>query len=183
MSHGVPNFFWRNGRPRWIASPRLRTAGFVGRDLKGEDGQWLGLEAAMTAAAEINAAAGITSTLPAPRAFKALERSKQGFIYFLLVGERIKIGFSTTPGARLQNLETGLPEDAAMYVAVRGSLADEYALHQKFSDIRLRGEWFTATTPLLNLVLRCVRLRRVTSATSAVRFGEDGTETERRRLT
>lgn len=50
----VPYFLWRDGRPRWHPGPRLRRAGFKGRDLKDEAGQWLALEAAIAAARDLN---------------------------------------------------------------------------------------------------------------------------------
>jgi integrase len=46
---------WRGGRPRWIPSPKLRRAGWKGRDLKSDDGQFLGFEAASEIASRINA--------------------------------------------------------------------------------------------------------------------------------
>ena len=51
----VPYLKWRDGRPRWEPGPRLRAKGFKGRDLKDEAGRWLGLEAAIAAARQINA--------------------------------------------------------------------------------------------------------------------------------
>lgn len=49
-----PGLCWRDGRPRWVPMPLIRTA-FSGRDLKDPHGNWLGLEAAIAAATEINA--------------------------------------------------------------------------------------------------------------------------------
>lgn len=51
----VEYLLWRDGRPRWHPGPRLRRAGFKGRDLKDDRGQWLGLEAAIAVAKELNA--------------------------------------------------------------------------------------------------------------------------------
>jgi len=52
----VPYLVWRDGRPRWVPGPRLRAAGHKGRDLKGADGKWLKMGAAIEAAKAINAA-------------------------------------------------------------------------------------------------------------------------------
>jgi len=51
----IPYLQLRNGRPRWEPGPGLRDKGWHGRDLKDEAGQWLGLEAAIAAAGELNA--------------------------------------------------------------------------------------------------------------------------------
>ena len=50
----VPYLKFRNGRPRWEPGPRLRDAGFHGRDLKDDAGAWLPLERAIEAAAGLN---------------------------------------------------------------------------------------------------------------------------------
>lgn len=49
-----PYLQWREGRPRWVPGPRLRPA-WKGQDLKDAAGNWLGLEAAIARAREINA--------------------------------------------------------------------------------------------------------------------------------
>jgi integrase len=54
MTFKLPPYLkWRNGRPRWEPGPRLRHA-FKGRDLKDEQGNFLGLEAAIAAAEKLN---------------------------------------------------------------------------------------------------------------------------------
>ncbi len=55
MAIRTPAYFkWRDGRPRWEPGPRLRDAGFKGRDLRDEAGRWLGLELAIAQAEGIN---------------------------------------------------------------------------------------------------------------------------------
>lgn len=49
-----PYLAWREGRPRWVPGPAVRAGGFHGRDLKDAGGRWLGLEAAIAAAADLN---------------------------------------------------------------------------------------------------------------------------------
>jgi len=46
---------WREGRPRWIPSPKLRKGGWKGRDLKDAAGQWLTFESMRDLADRINA--------------------------------------------------------------------------------------------------------------------------------
>lgn len=54
---GVPaGWHWRDGRPRWIPSPALRSAGWRGRDLKDAAGRWLARGASIDAAQAIVAA-------------------------------------------------------------------------------------------------------------------------------
>lgn len=50
----VPYFKWRGGRPRWEPGPRLRDAGFTGRDLKDANGAWLPFVDAVAAAQALN---------------------------------------------------------------------------------------------------------------------------------
>lgn len=49
-----PYFKWRDGRPRWEPGPRLRQAGWKGRDLKSDNGDWLAFERAIAAANALN---------------------------------------------------------------------------------------------------------------------------------
>ena len=49
-----PYFKWRDGRPRWEPGPGVRALKFQGRDLKDDNGRWLGLEGAITAAEALN---------------------------------------------------------------------------------------------------------------------------------
>lgn len=61
----VPFFVWRDGRPRWVPSPKLRRLGFKGRDLKDDRGQWLSKGAAIDACEALNASIAKGET-PAP---------------------------------------------------------------------------------------------------------------------
>jgi site-specific recombinase XerD len=55
MKFSVPYLQMRGGRPRWVPGPKLRAAGWKGRDLKSEGGEWLNEADAITAAKAINA--------------------------------------------------------------------------------------------------------------------------------
>lgn len=47
-------FVWREGRPRWVPGPKLRSEKWKGRDLKDSNGAWLSYGAAIDAAIKIN---------------------------------------------------------------------------------------------------------------------------------
>ncbi|MBJ7535316.1 hypothetical protein JDN40_14485 [Rhodomicrobium vannielii ATCC 17100] len=54
MKFRVPYLKLRDGRPRWEPGPLVRAAGFKGRDLKDEAGNWLPLDRAIEAAGALN---------------------------------------------------------------------------------------------------------------------------------
>lgn len=65
-----PYLKWRDGRPRWEPGPGLRRAGFKGRDLKDDRGQWLDIGSAIAAARKLNAQIPAGATPPPKRATK-----------------------------------------------------------------------------------------------------------------
>lgn len=74
---------------------------------------------------------------------RADRERKHGHVYFLRIGDRVKIGFSTDPDRRIRNLETQGGSRADEVVTRRGSRALEAKLHRQFEHLRLDGEWFT----------------------------------------
>lgn len=80
--------------------------------------------------------------------------NQPGYVYFLLVGDRIKIGFSTNPFARTGALSTGVASKPDMLFAVRGSRKDEKQLHARFDAYRSSGEWFVAAKPIRMTMMR-----------------------------
>lgn len=75
MTFRLPPYLkWRDGRPRWEPGPRLRHA-FKARDLKNDDGKFLGLEAAIAEVKKLNAeVAAWKAGLPAPNAKPKVNR-------------------------------------------------------------------------------------------------------------
>ena len=67
MRTETPYLKWRDGRPRWEPGPRLRGAGFKGRDLRDTGGAWLDEFAAHAAARELNAEVAAWRSAGAPR--------------------------------------------------------------------------------------------------------------------
>lgn len=157
MKGGVPYLVWRDGRPRWSPGPRLRQAGWRGRDLKDPEGNWLDPEAAAAAASDLNkqaAGAGLPISLARPR------KRQKGFVYFLRAGDFVKIGFTSHPTGRARELQTGLPGGIDFIVAVSGSREDEQRLHGELSMHHVRGEWFRAVPAVLATITRSVGLGR-----------------------
>lgn len=170
MTHGVKYFAWRGGRPRWIPGPNLRERGARGTDLKGADGSWLPLADALVAAGALN-----DRFVVAPHGARVTKRTRrparEGYVYFIVVGEHIKIGFSADPGARFKSLDTGFPVSPGLMLAVLGTADEEKRLHHMFAADRFRGEWFKGSRALLNVIVRSAQLRRVSFGTSGLRPG------------
>lgn len=75
-----------------------------------------------------------------------------GYVYFLVSGAYVKIGFTTKPAGRLSTLSTGLGTGVQAFVLVPGSRAMEARLHREFADDRVRAEWFKVTTKLMQRI-------------------------------
>lgn len=71
---------------------------------------------------------------------------KSGFVYLMRNRrtKRTKIGFSIKPAAREGTLQCEEP-DISMFFYGPATMRDEKALHRKFADQRIRGEWFNLT--------------------------------------
>ncbi len=65
-------------------------------------------------------------------------------IYFICDVENnlCKIGLSERPNRRLSTLQTGYPFDLTLVKVIDGDLALEKNIHYKYSDFKIRGEWF-----------------------------------------
>lgn len=71
-------------------------------------------------------------------------------IYFVTAREigRVKIGYSENPEARFSKLQSDSPITLALERVMDGEVSDEMALHERFADARLSGEWFALTADL-----------------------------------
>lgn len=67
-----------------------------------------------------------------------------GFVYFIEAPEtgRLKIGHSGSPKYRMESIQSMSPVKLRMIGVIPGSIADEKALHARFSAYRTHGEWF-----------------------------------------
>lgn len=65
-------------------------------------------------------------------------------IYFIrdTSSDFVKIGYSYEPENRLKQLQTGSVARLEIIVVIPGDMTEEKALHKKFIDYRVRGEWY-----------------------------------------
>jgi len=61
-------------------------------------------------------------------------------VYVVGFGPYVKIGITINVDVRLAGLQT--PEPVKLYALLEGWAKEERALHQRFVEYRLRGEWF-----------------------------------------
>lgn len=68
-------------------------------------------------------------------------------VYFVTCREAnaVKIGSSLEPHGRLREIQLGCPIKLKLEAMLPGSHAEEHALHARFADDRIHGEWFRLT--------------------------------------
>jgi len=79
-----------------------------------------------------------------------------GFVYFISAAQPdfpVKIGFAEkSHKLRLKGLQTGCPYPLITLATVPGTYKDESALHRRFRDDRLCGEWFRRSDHLMSII-------------------------------
>lgn len=68
------------------------------------------------------------------------------WVYFIQAGTNgpVKIGTADSPRLRCEHFQTGNHRPLSVVHKFRGSIEDEHALHELFTDLHVRGEWFRA---------------------------------------
>ena len=72
------------------------------------------------------------------------QRKKPKELYLAVSGDAFKIGISSNPSSRMNDLQIGCPLPVVLHRAYAGKAMGslEGYLHQRFRDHRLHGEWF-----------------------------------------
>lgn len=101
--------------------------------------------------------------IPKPRAGKwnwqsvddALTHGKNGRerVYFLEMGDFIKIGRSTDVRRRIQSFESFLPLPTKLLHEMPGTCDTETDIHRKFKHLRVKGEWFRSHPELTEFII------------------------------
>lgn len=73
-------------------------------------------------------------------------------IYFVQRGEAgpVKIGVSANPDSRIAALQKSYEEKLRVLAIILGDLAAERALHERFAEHRIKGEWFKPVPEILD---------------------------------
>jgi hypothetical protein len=77
-----------------------------------------------------------------------------GHVYFILVGDKVKIGYSARPLNRLRALQTSHPDKLHILATIPGSQKTEGRLHERFDRYKVRGEWFRFTPEIRGFINR-----------------------------
>lgn len=75
-----------------------------------------------------------------------------GYVYFLTDEAAIKIGWSGSPPERAKTLQVGNHKPLRIMASIPGTADDEAIAHERFSHLRVRGEWFRYVPELLDFI-------------------------------
>lgn len=78
----------------------------------------------------------------------SLEPLRVDTVYVIRCGYRVKIGFTKNIAQRLHSLKTANHRPIDLLASWPAPQADEKALHARFADLRVSGEWFALRKPI-----------------------------------
>jgi hypothetical protein len=83
----------------------------------------------------------------------SLKKENQKLIYVICAGNALKIGWTTgNPKSRLDALQTGNAQKLGLAAMWDGTRDEERALHRRFAQWRIQGEWFLPSDELVEFV-------------------------------
>lgn len=95
-----------------------------------------------------------------------LEDQRQPVVYFVQSehGGPVKIGFAEDVAKRMMQLQVSRPDKLVLLASMPGTVRDEADLHRRFVHLRERGEWFTGTQELMQVIssIACNQSQNVT---------------------
>lgn len=153
MTGKIPYYSVRKGFGYWQPTAEMKRHGFVsiacGPDTPTARRM---AEAANTRWQDFRRKRMVSQPLAQSEADAMLDRT--GNVYFLFVGDRVKIGYSRKPFHRISDLMVGLPTSPRMVLIFRGRPRDEKELHARFAAHRVNGEWFRAAASIQREIMR-----------------------------
>lgn len=154
----------KNGNGFWQPNKRMMHVGFACVAC-GPDGS-----EARAVAEAWNAKWDAHRSKAAPAARQADEPQHfmaRGYVYFLVVRDRMKIGFSKAPWQRIDELKTGIGSAIDTFAFVRATRTDERDLHRALRSYRAAREWFHVSAEVKRTMMRCLLWGSVSEALSA----------------
>lgn len=88
----------------------------------------------------------------AERSLPAEKRAKMGDLYFIRVGEFIKIGRTTNLDARIRMIDCHAATALELLGVIVGAGYLERSWHKTFRHLRSKGEWFRETPELCQAI-------------------------------
>ena len=74
-------------------------------------------------------------------------------VYFIQAGKGpIKIGTSSNPRKSMVNLQSSNASEIVLLATIPGGVKEARELHERFAELRLRGEWFIPADDLLSYI-------------------------------
>jgi hypothetical protein len=151
----------------------MRALGAKGQDLRNEDGTWFTREQAELAAAKLNiemqSQPRPLATPGKPPSWRKLKHPKvtdknmrTGHVYFIILDDKVKIGFSLNPWTRIAGIMVALPVPPIM-LAFPGTMRDEKMLHWQNRAFHLQGEWFQYTPVLKKRIMKLLQKTKQSS--------------------
>lgn len=90
---------------------------------------------------------------------KLKPKPAEGYIYYLRVGEHIKIGYA----ANLEKRLSSYPPDVDLLAVEPGTMKDEHQLHRTFKSFRASGrEWYDPRPVLMDHIAKVAKNKRHT---------------------
>lgn len=80
--------------------------------------------------------------------------SKRGLVYFVRVGDKVKIGFTRDIDRRLSELQVSSPVKLRVELVLKASAIVERVLHRRYRAQRVSREWFNYEGPIARFVER-----------------------------
>jgi len=74
------------------------------------------------------------------------------YVYFIMEGKYIKIGYTRDIKNRMNGIECDNPNDLTLLACFPGDRRTELALHEAFSHCRYRNEWFHAANDIFEFI-------------------------------
>lgn len=78
------------------------------------------------------------------------------YIYFVRSGDRVKVGRAVDIPRRLAELRGANAKPIQLLGAIPAHATTEGLIHERFHDLRIAGEWFTADVRLLAFIAQVV---------------------------